>query len=112
MEWIKSLTYDDWIRIALIALYVISVISGFIRSRVKSSKLQALFSVLPDAMEKAEQAGRTPQEKLDIAVEYIQSEVKHLSRNTIVNAIENGVKISKVANIAQEQKSSDSRSTR
>lgn len=112
MEILKQIDYETWVRIAFIALYILSWVSQLIASKVKNSRLKQMFSVLPDAMEKAEVAGHNSSEKLQIAVEYIQAEVKHLSRSTIVQAIEDAIKISKTVNARQEQVSSESRSTR
>ena len=80
-----------------LAYVLIYIFSKILANKLESGRLKTLITLLPDAMQYAEEKGGTASEKLNIAIDYLQENVK-LSRKTISQYIESGITISKTIN--------------
>lgn len=93
-----------------IGSFLLALICYGIRSiakKVTNDKLRRLIELLPDALEAAEQNGGSAQQKLTFATNYLTKRIKGLSIETITDAIENGITISKTVNVRGQSTSVD-----
>ena len=100
IEFLKSPQGIEIISSAVMILVtIIAVILRGIAANCKNQKLVRLIEILPDALEFAEAQGGEPDIKLENAYKYVLERIKGISLSTIIDAIENGITISKNINV-------------
>ena len=107
----------DWCRsdvgistLTSLGTFLLALICYAIRSlakKVTNDKLRRLIELLPDALESAENNGGSAQQKLTFATDYLTNRIKGLPIETITDAIENGITISKTVNVGDKSTNVD-----
>jgi hypothetical protein len=85
--------------ICLLVIGLIAIVCKIIASKTKSKSLKKLMEVLPSILLEAEVRGGTPADKLSYAVTKILETVKGITEKEAINAVEQGITISKTINV-------------
>lgn len=110
-QFILEFWNENWADIILFGFSIFILVWKLIGSKIKNEKLKRLFSILPECMEIAEEAGGTSEQKLSLCILEIKNRVKGFKDDYLKSLIESAIKISKTCNVQSEHKAT-SRTTR